>query len=382
MQADIIVVTSKPRDGLSGYSMLLRNQNTILDEGQDLEALRRGLQQLPNLKRIMVLDEFEWTPDFHPFQGDPCEFDCFLWWPGRAFRDAASPTAWSTADCYDDGIHLVESPWDFRGVRNLLTAMEEQAPQLRHLSFGCQSSWLLAMAFDREDDAEALRRVSSQLISFKMHCGKPDTRGGWRSSDCVAAATSIIRESKYLESLTLTLDGPKTDWARLQQGIRCPGLKILDLCTADIDSRTLRAMFVAHGATLLELRLRSMHLTDGGSWEELSGDLGPLLHLQCITLVGISDKHGNLWCINCYKEDARAVKTAAHFMQQTPRENLRIGSARTAMTIAWNSKEFRPKFDLNRYCERFFSAGQLSEHSFSPEEDPFSADFWEDYKLL
>ena len=302
----------------------------------------------------MVLDCFKYPLDYHPFQWDPREFDRFLQWSGKAFRDIASPTAWSIADCLDNGVHLEKSPWDFRGIKNLLTAIEEQAPQLRRLSFGCQRSWLSATSFDREDDAKGLRKVLSQLVEFKMHCRDPDTEESLRRSDCVGAATSIIREAKHLESLTLTLDVSVTDWAMLHNGISSSGLKILDLCAGDIDSQALRAIVIAHGETLRELRLHSMHLKDGNSWEELSNELGRSLQLHCITLMSMSDKNGPLWCDTRSCKYLRAVKTASRFMQRTPHQLEKIVTAWVGMIMAWNSEVFTPKFGLDRYGDIVF----------------------------
>ena len=346
---------TKPADRVPGYSILLHNQNTIFGKREDLKALHSGLKQLPNLKRVMVSDCFEYPLDYHPSQWDTGEFDRFLRWSGKAFRDIASPAAWSMANCLENGTHFKKSPWDFRGIQNLLTAIEEQAPQLRHFSFGCQRSWLSATSFDREDDAKALRRVLCQLIHFNMLCRDPDTQESLQGSNCVGAATCIIREAKHLESLTLTLDGSVTDWAMIHNGIRSSGLKILDLSAGDIDSQTLRATVIAHRETLRELRLHSMHLMDGGSWEEISNQLGGSLQLHCVTLMSISDEHGRLWCYKCDRVELRAVKTAAHFMQRTPHQLQKIAAAGIGLVIAWNSEVFRPRFDLDRFCDDFYS---------------------------
>ena len=356
---DIVVERAKSADGVSEYSMWLHNQNTIFDEREDLAALRSGLQQLHRLKRITVLDQFDHPLDYHPFQWHPREFEYFLSWSDKSFRSVANPIAWSTAYCHDNWQNsLAESEWDFRGIDNLLTAIEEQAPQLRHSSFGCQRSWLPTSVFARRDGGKALRKILCQLVGFTMHC-VPFEQASLEPEDCLGAATDMIREAKHLESLTLTVDYSKTDWARLSNRNRRSGLKILDLCAGEIDPQALRALLVAHEESLLELRLRTIYLTGGCSWEEVSGELGGHLNLRCITLMCVRDESGYTWSHKWGFLDRRDVKTAINFMKRTPDQLQKIASAGVGLVMAWNSEKFRPKFDLERYCDHFYSREEV-----------------------
>ncbi|KAL8789707.1 MAG: hypothetical protein Q9195_006704 [Heterodermia aff. obscurata] len=342
-------------DSVREYSKLLGKQNSIFNGKEDLEALSSGFQQLHNLKSVIVLDPFEAHSDCHPFHWYPHEFEWFLQWSEKAFKDIASPTRWSIADYMDHGIPVMEAPWDFRGINNLLTVIGEQAPQLRHLSFGCQRSCLSGMIFDRKENVKALRKVSSQLISFKIHCRMPNTEEHLLVSDRVDAANHIIKDAKHLKSLALTLDGSMTDWTKFHEGNMSSSLNILDLCAGDIDIEALQAILIAHGETLSELRLCNMHLKDQHSWEEVSGEIGQYLRLHCITLSYISDELGCLSGALSSRDGRRAVETAINFMQRTPHQFQKITGGGAGIVMAWNSETFRPGFDLDSYYDHFFS---------------------------
>ena len=174
-------------------------------------------------------------------------------------------------------------------------------------------------------------------------------------ADNVGAATCIIKESKHLTNLCLTLDGSLTDWANFHHGTRWARLKILDLCEGDIDSQALQAIFDSHGETLRELRLREMHLKDGLAWEEVSVELGQYLQLHCLILISIRDRFGELAGVKSEGDNVRAVDTAFRLMQRTPHQVQKIGCAGRVHVIAWNTQDFTPSFDLDRYCDHFYS---------------------------
>lgn len=297
--------------------------------------------------------------------------ECFRRWLWKTSKDTAWPAEWSWADYLDGGIRKKESPWDFRGIQNLLTAIEEEAPQLHYLSLGSQRAPLSATIFRQEETAKALRNATSQLISFKMHCNVPTVQEKLQALDNVGAATCIIKGSKNLTDLSLTLDGSLTDWASFHHETRLARLKILDLCEGDIDSQALQAIFDAHGETLRELRLREMHLKDGLPWEEVSVELGQYLQLHCLVLMSISDQFGILAGAKTEQDDFRAVDTAFRLMQQTPHQVQKIGCAGTGHVIAWNTQEFTPSFDLDSYCDHFFSREDILD---SYDDDFYSRD--------
>ncbi len=335
----------------SSYSSLLQEQNVILNDRKDLEALSTGMKRLPNLRRVSVLDWFTAPLDYEPFLWNPSEFQWYHHRSAKPYEDIARPLRWSGADSRNEGLHLKESPWDFRGIKNLLTALSDQGSRLQHLSLGCQMSNLSPEIYTRNEHAKILRDIARKLISFKMDCRMPYSDQTVRTSDCIKAITGVLKEAKHLQSLSLTVDKSLDNWPEIFVGTKWPYLRVLDLGDGTMDARLFQAIANAHKDTLRELRLRNMHIPDGSSWEDLARESGRSLHLHFIYLASMSDSVGFATSLDPYLDGSRAMTTAGLFMQQVPSALLCTRSSSGGSVIAWHAQEFKPIFNLNSICE-------------------------------
>ena len=310
------------------------------------------MKQLPNLKRIAVLDWFQ-NPDYLPFYWDNHEFEWYLRCSSKAHEGIALPTRWSEADCEDPEAHykpINEFPWDFRGINNLLTAIEDGAPQLRHLSFGCQMSNLSPDILLRKGHTKLLRRIASQLISFKMDVRTSYTLLSSRATDLVASLRGMIKQAKHLENLTLNV--AFEDWARIFNEVQLPKLKILDLGDGMLNSQDFKNMLHAHRYTLRQLRLRNMHIPDEIAWEDFARIVGQFLHLDLISLWSIVDATSYSIGDTAYLDVKRVEKAATNFMKPIPSHLLRKTVLETKAVMAWNIKTFEPGHDLATMLEQ------------------------------
>ena len=356
-QANQATVETKLSRSFSKYSLLLQMQNSIFNDRQDLEALRVGFQRLPNLKRISVLDLYgNFSHEFFPWDNRKIEW--FSQRSAKTFKYIISPATWS--DVNDERHYDKENlPWDFRGIMNLLTAIKEHAPQLRHLSFGSEGLRLSTAVFSQQEHAQILGKLASQLTSLKIACGVPGTGQTLRRSDFVSAISGIFKEASQLQSLSLTIDEGLARWTDILHAIRIPSLRKLDLGDGIVTWHSFRDLVMAHRKTLLELTMRGMHIVGGNSWWKLAEELGPHLRLHFVALFMMSDSHEAWGSHRIYHHRERLFNTATAFMQQTPQSLMMAAESRRGVVMAWNSKEFRPDFDLEGYCKRYLSLENL-----------------------
>lgn len=337
---------------MAGYSKLLRKQASIFNDRQDLEALRTGFQRLPNLKRISILDVVKGPID-HQLHFGYREFKWFFQQSAKVLKNILGPASWTEAK---DEIRNIDQQnrdfqWDFRGITNLLTAIKEHAPQLRHLSFGCSSFRLSTTIFNRQEHVQILGKLASQLISLKIDCQLPRIGKNLRELGYISALSGILKEAKRLQSLSLNFDDSLAGWTNIFHGTRCPDLRILELGDWIVESQSFRDIVSAHRETLLELRLHNLDISDGGSWEEVAEEVGRHLRLHFVAIRSLSDTTGFPTGNSAYLDRHR--KTAISFMQQTPQALMTWAESRQGLVMAWNSKEIRPEIDLKCVYQEF-----------------------------
>jgi len=309
------------------------------------------MKRLLNLQRVSVLDRFIAPLDNEHFLWEPWEF---IWYHRRSAKSCkgiARPIRWSEADFGDEGMHMREFPWDFRGIKNLLTVLKEQAFRLRNLSLGCQMSSLSPEIYTRKEHAEMLRNIAPKLVSFKMDCRMPFSNQSVRTSDCVEAITGILKEAKHLQTLCLTVEKSLDKWPEIFVGTKWPYLRVLELGEGTMTAQVFRAIANAYKDTLRELRLHQMHISGGSSWEDLATELGQSLQLHFIHLGYVSDPVDLDTRDTRYLAHDRALTTARLFMQQVPTLLLSTKISNSGGEVmAWHALEFRPKFDLDSLC--------------------------------
>ncbi|KAL8706770.1 MAG: hypothetical protein Q9201_000196 [Fulgogasparrea decipioides] len=335
---------------LASYTSLLHEQNQILEDREDLAVLRSGLKQLPNLKRILILDQFGSSQDFQPYFYDHYNFEWYKDWSKELCKGIAHPTRWYQANVMDSGVHTGDSPWDFRGVKNLLDAVEECVPQLRELYMGSQVSNLTPDIYSLEEHNTILCRIAPRLITLKMDCYYMRFGPESQPDDYIEALQRILQETKNLQSLSLSMPSFKADMSKIFPKTKWSHLRVLELGDGLFGSDFLMALVNAHAETLRELRLRNVSLEDEISLEEVAAKLGQSLQLHMVSLLSMADITALETTGEPYLDDSRHEKAALLFMQRVPDHLLELKTSE-GMAIAWNKQDFIPAYNLERVYE-------------------------------
>ncbi|KAL9583411.1 MAG: hypothetical protein Q9212_002718 [Teloschistes hypoglaucus] len=330
------------------YSELLSEQTEIFDTQRDLNVLCTALRRLPHLKHISVLDCFADRLDFIPFVWAVNEFRWYHDWSAALCKGIASPSAWYDADMADEGTYISNAPWDFRGITNLLVAVEENAPHLRHLSLGCPISRLSAEIYGREENARPLYKIAPRLTSLKIDCDMPVTVPDLLFDSHVNTMKDIVQRMNHLKSLSLSIP-PRSDedFIEVFQNFKWPHLTTLDLADGYWTSDEIEQIANSHADTLRELRLRNVEITDGDPWEVVAGRLGQSLQLRMVCLMYLADHHSR------YRKELsekRVHRSARLFMKRTPDHLLGL-KVEHGTAIAWQSHNFKPAYDLDRVLD-------------------------------
>lgn len=331
-------------ESATGYSDLLRQQTGIFDTQKDLDVLRAGLRRLANLKYIWVLDYFADHLDFIPFCWAVDEFRWYHDWSAALCKGIANPSSWYDADMKNEGISIHNAPWDFRGITNLLVAIEEHAPHLRHLSLGCQISRLSAEIYGREENARPLCKIAPRLTSLKIDCDMPHPPD-LLSDRHFKTMQDIVKNMHHLRSLSLTIPRTSDDFYEVFWDAKWSHLTILELGDGAWYSEEIEELVSSHADTLRELRLRNIEFIEGDPWEVVAKRLGQALQLRMVCLMNLADDSR----LPSKKEvsDKRMERSARLFMKRTPDHLLGL-KVEYGTAIAWQKQNFKPAYDFDR----------------------------------
>lgn len=270
---------------------LCREQQDNLDQGADLQHLVSGLEKIPNLKSVRVLEDFD--------SGATCiktgktnNFKYYENWCQKlrkTFNDRPQP--WAPVQ-----IRATTQLWDARGVEHLFQALAMRSPQLSHFGYGSNdlglSLKLMITALSStlfENLARSLTCLSivdytSELISV------PD------KSEYLPLLAKSIKHAQKLKFLSLELrDLPGMDWDTVFAGASWPNLSSLALWNWHFHPDALKALCHTHKGTLQQLSLIDVVLESsdtGTSWEDVCQELGQVLRLHYIRIDRSDDAAG------------------------------------------------------------------------------------------
>ena len=315
------------------YASLLQEQDVIFEAKRDFAVLCAGMMRLPNLRRLSVLDYFEWHVDCNTFVRVGHRW--YQDWSRPAFAGIAQPSRWTAAsmdDFFSGEDNLEKYPWDFRGVDNVLKAALLHAPELRELLIGCQNANLSAKVYDRPESAETIRELVPRLSLLKMDTSSRDSAD--RHPDLM---DTILQRAHHIEELLLSrhfgLQALVQKWSQL---------RVLDLAHEYIESADFEAVIRSCAGTLRQLRLLHLHLY-GKGWETCSRELGPLLRLHFVAISAMTDDVAS--AINqepfSFIKLHQSQNTARNFMSNV--SQIDLGFVSTEMckrSIAWHKGEF------------------------------------------
>lgn len=265
------------------YTALLKEQTSIIDHGQDLDALCAGLTRLPNLNRIWVLDYFSDDVDFNTYI--EAHFEWYKMWSQKDTAGLALLSRWSEA-AFTPGA-LAKSPWDSRGIGNLLKAIMLHSSNLRELFLGCQRSELSFEIFSRADNMKACHEIAPLLRRLKLDCRAPVDAPEQQGRQNMAY---FIQSAQQLQELHLTCDGSLTFLPTIFQQNKWPALRVLDFGDGDLDFLTLKTIAQCHNEVLRELRIRNMHLHGEETWKKVAMEIGRILQLDFVSVSSLSQE--------------------------------------------------------------------------------------------
>ena len=299
------------------YTALLKEQTSIIDHRLDLDALCAGLTRLPNLNRIWVLDYFSDRVDFNTYI--EAHFKWYRVWSQKDTADLALLSRWSEAD-FTPG-SLEKSPWDLRGVDNLLKALMLHPFNFKELFLGCQCSALSLEIFKRVDNMKACLTIAPLLRRLKLNCRAPLDAPEQQDRQNMAY---FIQSARQLQELHLTCDRSLTCLPTIFQGKEWPALRVLDFGDGDMDFLTLKAIAQSHNEVLRELRLRNMRLYGQKTWEEVAIEIGRILQLDFVSVSSLSEEMALAAAKGDPSNPERSLGIARLFVSWIPDQQIRL----------------------------------------------------------
>ncbi|KAM0793903.1 hypothetical protein BDR22DRAFT_877472 [Usnea florida] len=273
------------------YTSLYDQQQRILQDHEDYEALLTGLNNFPNITTVTALGVFSQSDRRKAHTTND-----HSWYARRSRLEMAEPIPpkpW-TVLCGDTLL------WDLRGIQKLVRAVAKRCQNVKHLYIG--ENWEAPMTiFKTEQDGyndvcTLARRLT--CLSMNLYTSRRNDEGARQTQyNCLEAFLSQTKELRCL-SMTGNLDGDvfkNTMW---------PHLEILRMEQLTLDPAQLKRVIQTHKDTLHTLILFCVKLTED-AWLEIAIEVGKYLKLRRID-IGSTIKGQTGW------------EVARSFMQSVP----------------------------------------------------------------
>ncbi|CAD6585145.1 MAG: hypothetical protein ASARMPREDX12_001915 [Alectoria sarmentosa] len=301
-------------NSLVRYTRLVDQQQSILEDQKDYEALCTGLKNLPNISTVIVLDEFlqccDWTP---------LRFDNHSWYHQRSWRETAvlAPSQWPRD--INAGDEFTRKKWDIRGIQNLIRAVSVHCQKLKEIHLASESSKAPMTIFEMDEDvyneACAMAQRLTSLI-MNLYVSRSDSDDEWQEQyDCL---DGFLSEAKDLRCLAMR---GRIDIYFFKYK-NWPHLETLMWGDLDLDAAGLEAITQTHKGTLRELTLRNVYMNGTEGWADAAKKMGKYLKLHRISVLGVCDEVTTEGPGAPYLEDETNLAVARSFMQSIPRTTL------------------------------------------------------------
>ena len=264
-------------------SRLLHEQRDTLDRAIDLQHLIKGLQELPNLKSVRVLQDFT-SGGMCIETGKRDSFkrynNCYrkLW---KTLDERLDP---STPITIYGGIQ----PWDARGVEHLFQALAMRSPQLIHFSCGSHYWGLPLKLLDAGITSTLFQHLARSLTCINIVDQQPESATGPEDFQYFQNIAKGIKNAQKLKFLSLTLmSRPRMDWETVFSDALWPDLNSLFLWNWHFRTESLRALCYNHKDTLQQLSLDIVDLKSSHTkmpWEDVCQELGQFLRLHYVRI--------------------------------------------------------------------------------------------------
>jgi len=283
------------------YEELFEEQEEILDEGLDFDFLCDGLQKLPNLNTVTIIQAYPGQKDIVRFQ------EKLSPWYERpsltVWQETLAPTSWSVlageaTEAPDFSISwdiIEENPWDWRGVVNVLKAIALHCPKVINFHYGTHAAPMPMHILSQKPVFSSMRDIAKNLTCIKLMTSTlvdddPDERLE-PGSEAYSAFKAILDQAQQLRTLSSNMvSRPRASRSNFSTAT-WPRLSVLQLGFMHVDLQTLKGLCHRHEDTLRDLKLIFVALDDmykGDTWSIAGKELGSFLRLRSLTLRGLS----------------------------------------------------------------------------------------------
>jgi hypothetical protein len=302
------------------YTRLSEQQEAILENGKDYQALCTGLKKFQNISKVTIIDDF---PDYaHSFSLLTPVDDGYAWYDRQSSMEVATalkPAGWSLLrsgvgadDVWGERRRHAQC-WDTRGVTSLMQALASYCPRIEELQLGSATSSAPIGIFGRtEQGVESACEMARRLTSLKL---KVCNVGRLRECESDPLAR-ILREAKNLYQLSIVGRINLTDLGDQHW----PNLGLLNLGYLNLDAKELLCLVKVHEGTLRGLTLRNIYLSGVEGWEEAGRRIGKHLKLDYLCVCSLADAVTEHATHPPYLEDEVNVTLARSLMQSIPEE--------------------------------------------------------------
>ena len=279
---------------LEHYSSCVDEQEYILNEKTDYDALLAGLGQMP-IRRLIVQDKFyeSWshvsihdTEHLWYSRMSNLSFYCYHderdELPSPVFR----PSSWNECRWWLPWESRLPRNrlWDCRGLAHLFAAVSERCHNIDELHIGTESSLVPMNLFHPSSGIiNHIDQLAPRLTCLKLASKQYETDED--VDVALSRLTNLMQQAKQLRTLSISMNTNEQQSRRIFHGWGTwSHLSLLDLGHFKPSQDDLAAAIVSQKDSLTELAIRQMELQEPGLWERLGDEIGQCLRLRKLTI--------------------------------------------------------------------------------------------------
>ena len=286
-------------------------QQRILEERKDYEALLSGLKNFPNLTTVIALDNFSEGSGWEPHRTG--NHPWYYWHSAREIDMPVAPSSWARNWFNeDDGVQR----WSVLGINNLIRAVSQEGQNVKELQIGSVTSSLPLTIFKMHGDVyHDACTMARRLTSLEMDLNVTGERGenDWqKQNDCL---NNFLSQAKELRCFGIS--GRRIDIDVIKDKV-WPHLETLNWAKFEIRAAHIKAITHAHKSTLRELTLNNVHMRDEEGWADAAKEMGQYLRLRLVRVMDLADEVTRRETRVHFLEDEAQLVVARSFMQSIP----------------------------------------------------------------
>lgn len=291
------------------YTRLFEQQQCILGDQKDYEALLTGLTNLPHITTVTILDKsFRCSERTLLGIGDHVPFITRPWYE----MGMVLPAQWPQNMHRE---HAVGNKWDVRGVQNLIRAVSVHCRKLTGLDLASVSSSAPITFFEMDEDVyDAACKMAQRLTSLKLNLHISMSDSAEDMQEQYEGLEGFLSQAKELRCLEIM---GRLDFKYINHTV-WPHLETLNLEHLGLNAAELKVMMQAHKGTLRDLEFCNVYMYGGEGWADAAKEMGKYLRLRRICVSGVCDDVTIETLGQPYLEDEVNLAVARSFMQSIP----------------------------------------------------------------